>query len=127
MRITRQLIISRMWAAGMPCNDHRFADVYFAARKAGLDNAQAYAMAAAAFHAAKGYVDNLGRSTNWLRVATLEKKAADAPVGLYAYAKHKLGLGYRYATDEEITHIHHHDFAGWSTWADAQRAAGVPS
>lgn len=119
-RWTRAKIMERMWDAGMPSNDAKYADVFFTARKAGLDDHQAFAMACQAFSASRGYVENLGRHSGWLRRATLERKANDSPVGLYAYVRFVKRGAYPYVTDEEITAIHHNDFAGWSAWAKQQ-------
>jgi hypothetical protein len=122
-RLTRAKIREQMWGAGMPSTDDKYADVFFAGLKAGLDQDQAFALACQAFSASRTYVDNLARHANWLRRATLERKAAESPVGLYAYVKHVKGGAYPYVTDDQIRDIHHNDFAGWSAWSDAQRAA----
>jgi hypothetical protein len=123
MRITRAKIMEQMWAAGMPSADARYADVFFAGMKAGLDQHQAFALACQAFSASCRYVENLARHATWLRKATLERKANESPLGLYAYARYLLGGKYPYVTDEQIRDIHNNDFPGWSAWAEAQRTA----
>jgi len=118
-RLTHSKIMGRMWECGMPSTDAKYAAIFFAARKAGLKDDQAFALACEAFYASKGYVDHLARSANWLRVATLERQAAEGPRSLWAYLKHKLGAGYRYVTDDEVRDTSMKDHAGWSAWADS--------
>lgn len=130
MRVTRGKVMSTMWAGGRPSTDNRYANVFLAARKAGLDEWQAMAVACAAFDASNGNVERLSVSTKALRHATLERKAADpgSPRSLWAYMRSKLGGAYRYITDEQIRDTSMQDHAGWSAWAqkaESQAAEGI--
>lgn len=122
-RITRAHVNMVLAASGRPTMDSHIADIYFAARKAGLNDHEAHSLACCAYDAQHGYVENLSRSAKWLRQSVLNRKAADTnhPQSLWAYAKAKLGAGYIYATDEQLNDISVNDYAGWSAWADAQR------
>lgn len=123
MRITRSRVMSTMWAGGRPSHHSQYADVFFAARKAGLNERQAMAIACATFDAAKGYVERLSASAGALRHETLERKAADpdAPLSMWAYMRAKLGGAYRYVTDEQIRETSMQDYAGWSDWATGNK------
>lgn len=118
-RITRSRVVSTMWAGGRPCHDYRYANVFFVARKAGLNSSQAMAVACATFDAANRHVESLSTCTNALRHATLEALATDpkSPHSLWAYLSAKLGHAYRYVTDVEIRNTSMNDHAGWSAWA----------
>lgn len=127
MRITRSRVTSTMWAGGRPSHHSQYADVFFAARKAGLNDRQAMALACMAFDAVNENVEGLTTSTAALRHETLERKAADprAPHSLWAYMRSKLGGAYRYITDEQIRETSMQDYAGWSAWAQkAESQAG---
>lgn len=87
-RIQTRQIIETMWALGMPTNDARFANIYRAAIKAGLDEDQAFALTKDAYYAVKGYEFELagaGESPSKdkcrLRLATMRRQAREFPDG----------------------------------------------
>lgn len=119
----RAELMSRMWGAGMPCNDTRFVDIIIAAKKAGLDGDQAWALGCAAYHAQKGYTENLDRCLGWLRRNTLMRKAQDSgPFSLWRWLQEKHKGAYMYLTEEQIRHEHNANYAEWSAWSDAKHA-----
>jgi hypothetical protein len=123
MRITSNQIISTLWGNGRPGADRRITALFFAARKAGLNEKQALAITCLTFDTVKQNVDQMSVSANALRAETLELKATDpnSPHSLWAYLRSKLAGGYRYITNEQIREASMNDYAGWSAWAEAAR------
>jgi hypothetical protein len=71
-------IIAIMWANDMPTQDARFANVYRAALKAGLNHAQAFALIRDAYNAAKGYTWQLPEGSA-IQLHTKMRNAAENP------------------------------------------------
>jgi hypothetical protein len=71
-------IIEIMWAMGMPTQDDRFANLYRAALKAGLNNGQAFALVKDAYNAAKGYTWNLPEGSG-IHLRTQQRNAEENP------------------------------------------------
>lgn len=122
-RITRNIIVTRMWASGRPATDNRYADIYFTAVKAGLTSDQALSLACVAYDAKEGFVERLSQSQGSLRRVTLERKASDpdSPQSLWAYLK-AANPKWPYITDQDIRDTSINDYGGWKAWADQQRA-----
>ncbi len=80
--ILRRPIVERMAAQGRPAPDNEFADVYVAAIRAGLSEAQAAALAALAYDAAHNYSWHLPDGA--LRMATRQCQADQHPNGQWA-------------------------------------------
>jgi hypothetical protein len=107
--IRTQKIIEVMWSIGMPTNDARFANVYRAAVKVGLNDAQAFELTKEAYYAAKGYdfmlagdgqpifTDKCG-----LRRETIKRNALEHPQGKCAedLAAENEGRPSRWGTEE---------------------------
>ena len=79
MMIRTSKIIEVMWAMGMPTSDDKFANVYRAAIKAGLNDQQAFALVKDAYNAAKGYEWSL--SEGHLKLAPQKRHAVEFPMG----------------------------------------------
>jgi hypothetical protein len=126
-RLTRAHIQARMWAGGRPSTEGRYSKLFFVARKAGLNDAQAFALTCAAFDAAKGSHRGLSSTTQLLRLTTLERMAEAHPCGLIAYLRAKLGVGFRYVTDAEIADTSMNHFPEWKAWADTLDQQAVRS
>lgn len=77
MVLTRK-IMSIMWANGMPTDDTRFANVYRAALKAGLNSDQAFALIRDAYNASKGYTWLLSEGSA-LQIRTMMRNATENP------------------------------------------------
>jgi len=80
MKTYSRRVIDAMWLAGMPARDARYAGIIRAAKKAGLDEKQAYHLAVIAYRAAKGYTWDLPAGSPIQR-ATKERNAAAHPYG----------------------------------------------
>ena len=83
MKIYTRRITEALWALGMPTSGDecaRFADVYRAARKAGLTDGQAFAITKEAYDAAHLYEWKLATGTP-LHHATQEAHATAFPSG----------------------------------------------
>jgi len=78
--IRTQSIISMMWAMGMPSNDARWANIYRAAVKAGLNDAQAFELTKDAYNASNLYDWKLAEGSGIHRT-TRETHAAIFPQG----------------------------------------------
>ncbi len=73
-------IREHMWANGMPCNDSRYADLYRALIKSGLNESQTWAIVCEAYCASKGYTWLLRNGTQ-IHSATRLRNATEHPNG----------------------------------------------
>ena len=94
MRVTRNTIQMWMAGSGRPANNHKFADIYFAAIHAGMNGDQAMALTCQAYDAAKGYDWHLPSGP--LQMATRRKQAELHPNGQWATLQAKHGAACLY-------------------------------
>lgn len=102
--------------------DDSIRHIYTNAISAGLTDQDAFNLTAIAFCVKYNDLRRITKNAEHLRRNVIIRLATDNPYSVWAYALacHPHGI---YTTDTEINYISMHDHAGWSAWAQSERAA----
>lgn len=98
---TRAPIRERLWNTGRCSTTNEIADIYVACIRAGMNDAQAFAMACLAHDTAKGFEWNIEGTAQSVAYATRARHATDHPQGCWATLVRKHGQGALYFQNDD--------------------------